>query len=98
MKTKLLFFSTIVAMSACQPKENKIIGSIERLDPALDSLVKVDAKPEVIAEGFVWSEGTLWLKDSQTLLFSDVPKNIVHQWTEEKGLSNYLTPSGYTGT
>lgn len=99
MKSKLLFLSIIVAMSACQSKENeKIIGSVERLDPALDALVHIDAKPEIIAEGFVWSEGTLWLKETQTLVFSDVPKNIIYQWTEEKGLAPYLTPSGYTGT
>ena len=32
------------------------------------------------------------------LLFSDVLKNIVYKWTEEKGTQPYLTPSGYTGT
>src|SRR5689334_14070912 len=32
------------------------------------------------------------------LLFSDVPKNIIYKWTEEKGVEPYLTPSGYTGS
>jgi gluconolactonase len=32
------------------------------------------------------------------LLFSDVPKNIIYKWTEEKGVEPYLTPSGFTGT
>ncbi|MDZ7646107.1 MAG: hypothetical protein U5K54_02390 [Cytophagales bacterium] len=29
---------------------------------------------------------------------SDVPKNIIHKWTEAKGVEPYLTPSGFTGT
>jgi gluconolactonase len=32
------------------------------------------------------------------LLFSDVPKNTIYKWTEEKGAEVYLTPSGYTDT
>jgi gluconolactonase len=32
------------------------------------------------------------------LLFSDVPKNTIYKWTEEKGVEVYLTPSGYTGS
>ena len=36
---------------------------IERLDPALDRLVAPDAPIEVIAEGYSWSEGPIWVKD-----------------------------------
>ena len=32
------------------------------------------------------------------LLFSDVPRDTVYKWTEEKGKEVYLTPSGYTDT
>ena len=35
-------------------------GSIERLDPALDALLAKDAKIEVLATGFNWSEGPVW--------------------------------------
>jgi len=74
----------------------KTIGTIERTDAALDSIVASDAKIEVIAEGFDWSEGPLWIESGKMLLFSDVPQNIVYKWTEEKGKETYLTPSGYT--
>jgi len=74
----------------------KTIGTIERTDAALDSIVASDAKIEVIAEGFDWSEGPLWVESGKMLLFSDVPQNIVYKWTEEKGKETYLTPSGYT--
>jgi gluconolactonase len=76
---------------------NKTIGSIERSDPALDSIISTNAKPEIIAEGFEWSEGPLWVESQQMLLFSDVPMNTIYKWTDAKGKEVYLKPSGYTG-
>lgn len=76
----------------------RTIGSIERLDPALDALVPPDAQLEVVAEGFDWSEGPVWIRqDGGFLLFSDVPTNTVYRWDERSGLAKYLRPSGYTG-
>lgn len=74
------------------------VGTIERLDPAFDAIVSADAKAEIIAEGFDWSEGALWIDKDSMLLFSDVPVNTVYKWTEAKGKEVYLTPSGYTDT
>jgi gluconolactonase len=31
------------------------VGSVERLDPALDALIAPDSKIEKLAEGFVWA-------------------------------------------
>jgi gluconolactonase len=76
----------------------KTTGTIERLDPALDSVISPDAKAEIIADSFDWCEGPLWLEKQQALIFSDVPKNIIYKWTEDKGKEIYLTPSGYTDT
>src|SRR5690606_24923549 len=73
------------------------MGSIERSDPALDELISKDVVIEVIGEGYEWSEGPVWVPQHKMLLFSDVPKNIVYKWTEEKGVEEYLTPSGYSG-
>ena len=74
------------------------LGSVERLDPRLDALIPPDAKIERLAEGFDWSEGPLWVREGSFLLFSDVPKNTVYQWTEDNGLKVFLEPSGYTGS
>jgi gluconolactonase len=40
----------------------------------------------------------VWVKDKDGghLLFSDIPRNRVVQWTEKSGLEVYLHPSGYT--
>jgi gluconolactonase len=76
-----------------------VVGSIERLDPALDALVAPDARIEKLAEGFAWAEGPVWTTEGGgALLFSDVPNNVVHRWKEGVGLSDYLRPGGYTGS
>jgi len=75
----------------------KTIGSIERFDPALDNIISAKAKIEVLADGFEWSEGPLWIEKHNMLLFSDVPMNTIFKWTEAKGKEVYLKPSGYTG-
>jgi gluconolactonase len=73
-------------------------GSVLRLHPAMDKVIPAEALPEIIAEGFSWSEGPLWLPEQHKLIFSDVPENTIYQWSEEDGLNLYLKPSGYTGT
>lgn len=68
-------------------------GSIEKLDPALDALLDADAKIEVLASGFNWSEGPVW-KDGG-LVFSDVPENTVFGWKEgDNAAAVVLKPSG----
>jgi gluconolactonase len=69
--------------------------SIERLDPALDSLIEPGTKVEKLAEGFNWSEGPTWYRD--TVVFSDVPENIVYQWKSGATKAEiFIKPSGLT--
>lgn len=75
----------------------KTTGSIERLTKAINDLIPKDAKIEILADGFTWTEGPLWVEDGQYLLFSDIPPNRIMKWSEKEGLSLYLSPSGYTG-
>jgi gluconolactonase len=84
--------------TAEQPPAAKMLGSVEKADAALDAIISPDARAEVIAEGFEWSEGALWLEKTNTLIWSDVPTNTIYKWTAEKGKEVYLTPSGYTDT
>ena len=72
------------------------MGHIEKFDATLDQFFDEKAVPEVLAEGFDWSEGPVWIESEKMLLFSDVPTNIIYKWTEERGLEKYLEPSGYT--
>jgi gluconolactonase len=87
----------VLAAAAAIAGDRRTIGRIERQDPRLDALVPRDAVIEVLAEGFRWSEGPVWDRAAGRLLFSDVPNNVVHAWSEKGGLSSFLKPSGYTG-
>ncbi len=73
------------------------IGNIERMSPELDAIIAPDARIEVIAEGFTWSEGPLWVENGGYVLFTDVPENKIFKWKEGEGISLYLSPSGFTG-
>jgi len=100
MKTCQLLFLFLLPLAACNQQrqvEFTKTGSIERLDPRLDQIIAPGVLPEIVADGFDWSEGPLWLPEQELLVFSDIPENTVYQWSEEGGLKLYLNPSGYTG-
>ena len=86
-----------LATTAASPGDRRAIGRVERVDPRLDRLVPPGAIIEVLAEGFSWSEGPAWDRAEGRILFSDVPLNVVHAWSEKGGLAAFLKPSGYTG-
>ncbi len=62
-------------------------GRIVRDDPRLDALIPRDARIEVLASGFEWTEGPVWIKDGGYLLFSDIPRNSIMKWKEGVGIS-----------
>jgi len=76
----------------------KPLITLQQIDPQFSSIVSKNAKAEILADGFLWSEGPLWVESHKMFLFSDVKKNIIYKWTKEKGKEVYLRPSGYTGT
>jgi gluconolactonase len=84
-------------ISCKSTSEIKTMGTIEKIDSGLEEIITTDGKIEILGEGYIWSEGPLWVEAEQMLLFSDVPKNIIYKWTEKNGVEVYLTPSGYTG-
>jgi len=49
-----------------QHDERPTVGSIERLDPRLDTILAPDARIEVLAMGFAWSEGPVWVPPRDT--------------------------------
>jgi len=72
-------------------------ATLESLDPRFDALIAPGTKVEKIADDLEWSEGPLWDVKRKTLLFSDIPRNVVMQWNADKGVSRFLERSGYTG-
>jgi gluconolactonase len=116
----LLSAAVAFTLAGCQtavPREIKIhhgekFGSIEILDPKLNSLIAPGTPIEKLASGFDWSEGPVWIKPGHPpvtsgplswnnggyLLFSDVPSNTVYRWNATEGIQVFLKPSGYTGS
>lgn len=74
----------------------KTIGYLEKVDNNFDKHVPPSTTIEVIAEGYVWTEGPVWVAKENCLIFSDVPQNINYRWTEKEGAKTFLNPSGYT--
>ena len=86
-----LFFGFLILHS-----QKNTIGSLEFLDPEMEKLIDKNAKIELLADGFGWAEGPVWVDKLDGVLFSDVPNNKVYMWNENEGLSIFLEPSGMT--
>ncbi len=95
-----ILMSMLVPMTSySQNKDPKFLekGPIEVVDAALHQILNVEAKLEILAEGYDWSEGPIWLPQQEMLIFSDVPRNTIYSWSEQEGAGVYLSPSGFTG-
>ena len=62
-----------------------------------DSYVPKGSEVEILARGFGWSEGPVWVDELNAVLFSDVPNNRAYRWDDKNGLTIFLDPSGFTG-
>src|SRR4051794_15718800 len=92
---KVLLPLFVLGFASCKQTH---IGTIERLDPTLDAVVSAGVEPEIIVDGFKWTEGPLWIEEKKMLLFSDVFSNNVYQWKEGQRAAIYLRSSGFTGS
>ena len=97
MRNLLLLLCALAVALAQDTTNFPVLGEIIRDDPRVDELIPRGAEIEVLASGFEWTEGPVWVRDGGYLLFSDIPRNSVMKWTEGVGASLYLKPSGYTG-
>jgi gluconolactonase len=95
----LLFFAACScsgpknAASPAVKESFPFVGSILRLDPALDALVPPDAKIEKIGSGFKFTEGPLPFSNGN-VWFSDVVGNVVRQWSPDGSITEILRPGG----
>ncbi len=101
-KTNYLFLFLLL-VCACKPSApRKDIyhpseGVFEIYDDEFAKTLDSSHPIEVLAEGFDWSEGPVWVEQGDYLLFNDIPQNTTYKWSEKDSLSVYLKPSGYTG-
>lgn len=71
--------------------------SIEILADEALNVIDPKSPIKVVASGFTWTEGPLWIDEGKYLLFSDIPNNKVYKLDENLNVSTFLEPSGYTG-
>jgi gluconolactonase len=92
---KLAFVFLLCSSLYGQQSAQKTIGTIHHHNPLADALIPKDTRIEVLAQGFEWSEGPVWVKKGGYLLFNDIPQNTTWKWHETQGLSIFLRPAGY---
>jgi gluconolactonase len=64
-------------------------------DPRFAHYLLDNAPLEILADGFRWIEGLVWMGDAGCLLFQDLPRNRTMRWIEDWGMSIYRTPSRF---
>ena len=89
-KIIVLFFLLSLFLPGYTQENKPVTGTIEFVSKKLSKLVNKDAKVEIIAEDFQFTEGPLWVEKEQMLLLSDVPGNTIYKWTEANGKEVYV--------
>jgi gluconolactonase len=77
-------------------RKGEFKAEVKRVDPALDAIVPQGLTIEKLADGFIFTEGPVWVPDGY-LLFSDPNANTIYRWTPDGQISVFRTKSGYTG-
>jgi gluconolactonase len=74
---------------------------VVRQDPALDAIVPASPRLERIADGFLFTEGPVWIpRNGATeghLLFSDPNANTIYRWAPDGQVTVFRAKSGYAG-
>ena len=105
--TCIIVASILLFGASCKESSKKTIPvegiaspfSIEILDDEALQIIDPKSKIEILASGFAWTEGPLWIEEGNYLLFSDIPNNKVYKLDPKNNDTvTYLHPSGFSGT
>ena len=61
--------------------------SIDVFDPRFAAVAQCAGGVERLCTGAVWSEGPVWMREDQSLLWSDIPNNRVLRWHAASGMT-----------
>jgi gluconolactonase len=67
--------------------------AIDVKSDALAELIDTSAEVERVATGFTFTEGPIWNKQGEFLLFSDMPGDVRRRWSERDGVEEIMKPS-----
>ena len=82
---RLDFYRATPGPVAITPAEVNV--EVVRLDPAMDVIVGPNPKIFKLAEGFQFTEGPIWMRDGEYLVFSDPNANTQYKYTSDGQLS-----------
>lgn len=88
----MLSCASAILPLAALAAQSGAVGSIRRLDPALDKIVPAAAAVEKVIGSLLFAEGPVWLRSGGYLLFSDIPSNAIMKWTPAGELSVFRKP------
>ncbi|OYX27775.1 MAG: gluconolactonase, partial [Flavobacteriales bacterium 32-35-8] len=106
MKCILKLIILLLLFSACKDAKKLELSNreqvnsefhIEIMDDEAKFLLDANTPIEIIAKGFEWVEGPLWIENGKYLLFSDVKRNKIYKLDANGDTITYLFPSGYMG-
>src|SRR6266404_7954710 len=66
--------------------------NVEIRDSRFTSVIGDEVQFQRIATGFRFTEGPLWHPKGHYLLFSDIPGDQLHRWSETEGVSSFRKP------
>ena len=105
MKYTLILPTILILFISCKESKKEDIKDtsknskfkIEIIEDEANIIIDSIAQIEILAKGFLWTEGPLWIENGQYLLFSDIPRNKIYKVNKAKDTITYLLPSGFTG-
>ena len=80
-------------MAPAEAEAREYVGGVQQFDPALAQIVDPDARPEVLATGYGWAEGPVWVPAGY-LLFNDPGNNVMYRYVPGGKVEEFLRPSG----
>ncbi len=69
---------------------------IEVIHPSFKTILDPASDIELISDGHKFTEGPVWDKENQRLLFSDIPADTIYSWNENAGSEILIKPSRYS--
>jgi gluconolactonase len=70
--------------------------SIAVLDPRFAAVAQGAGGLECLCTGAVWSEGPVWMREDQSLLWSDIPNNRMLRWSASSGMTVWRDDAEFT--
>jgi gluconolactonase len=95
-----IFSAPLILALAGANKEFPTAGSLEKIDPAFDSLAPAGTTIEKVGTCCKWLEGPVWVHFESIwgyLLFADIPGNRILKWKSDGNMTTFMEKSGYQG-